>query len=232
MADAWQARAVCFSGNSNLTCVTMGVLLCAGMLSDISSLTSVVLRFAHIAFGILWLGNLYFFVLVNAPFQKELDDATKAKVNPALLLRGLFWAKRASLYTMLFGWALFGHKYGSQGLMREGDAISNRALWILAGGILGTVMWFNVWFIMYPRYRQVLLGLANGKMPADAGALVASAAQASSFNFYASGPLVFAMIVPNNFPGLSPFAMVLAVVMGIGFWFGMNKRANKFKPLG
>lgn len=201
------------------------------MFSDISSLTSVVLRFAHIAFGILWLGNLYFFVLVNAPFQKELDDATKAKVNPQLLLRGLFWAKRASLYTMLFGWALFGHKYGSQGLLREGTAISNRALWILAGGVLGTVMWFNVWFIMYPRYRQVLLGLAKGQMPADAQVLIASAAQASSFNFYASGPLVFAMIVPNNFPGLSPYAMVLAAVVGIGFWFGMNKRATKFKPL-
>jgi len=201
------------------------------MLSDISSLTSVVLRFAHIAFGILWLGNLYFFVLVNAPFQKEIDDATKAKVNPQLLLRGLFWAKRASLYTMLFGWALFGHKYGSQGLLREGAAISNRAIWVLAGGILGTVMWFNVWFIMYPRYRQVLLGLAKGELPADAKVLVASAAQASSFNFYASGPLVFAMIVPNNFPGLSPYAMVMAAVVGIGFWFGMNKRANKFKPL-
>lgn len=201
------------------------------MLSDISSLTSIVLRFAHVAFGILWLGNLYFFVLVNAPFQKEIDDATKAKVNPQLLLRGLFWAKRSSLYTMLFGWALFGHKYGSQGLLREGSAISNRALWILAGGILGTVMWFNVWFVMYPRYRQVLLGLAKGQLPADAPALIASAAQASNFNFYASGPLVFAMIVPNNFPGLSPYAMVLATVVGIGFWFGMNKRANKFKPL-
>ncbi|MDX2021218.1 MAG: urate hydroxylase PuuD [Deltaproteobacteria bacterium] len=198
---------------------------------DISSLTSVVLRFAHISFGILWLGTLYFFALVNAPFQKELDDVTKAKVNPALLLRGLYWAKRASLYTMIFGWALFGHKYGSQGLLREGAGLSNRAVWILAGGILATVMWFNVWFLLYPRYRAVLMGLAKGQPPADAVALLASASQVSSFNFYASGPLLFAMIVPNNFPGLSPVAMVAAVVIGCGFWFGLGKRAFKFKPL-
>lgn len=201
------------------------------MLSDISSLTSVLLRFAHIAFGILWLGNLYFFVLVNAPFQKELDDATKAKVNPGLLLRGLFWAKRASLFTMIFGWALFGHKYGSQGLLREGAGLSNRAIWICAGGILGTVMWFNVWFVMYPRYRQVLLGMAKGQVPPDAGALMATAAQASNFNLYASGPVLFAMIVPNNFPGLPAWAMVITTIIGAGFWFGMVKRAHKFKPL-
>lgn len=201
------------------------------MFGDISSLTSLVLRFAHISFGILWLGNLYFFVLVNTPFQKELDDATKTKVNPALLLRGLYWAKRASLYTMIFGWALFGHKYGSQGLLREGTGLSNRAIWILAGGILGTVLWFNVWFLMYPRYKAVLAGLAKGQPPTDAATLLASASQVSKFNFYASGPLLFAMIVPNNFPGLSPVAMVFATVIGCGFWFGLGRRALKYKPL-
>ena len=202
------------------------------MFGDIASLTSVILRFAHIAFGILWLGNLYFFAMVNAPFQKELDDVTKAKVNPSLLLRGIHWAKRASLFTMIFGWALFGHKYGSQGLLREGSGLSNRAVWICAGGILGTVMWFNVWFLMYPRYRQVLLGLAKGQPLVNAATLMATATKASNFNLYASGPLLFAMVVPNNIPGLSPFAMIPAAVIGIGFWFGMVKSAHKFKPLG
>ena len=40
-----------------------------------------------IVFGIIWMGHLYFFNLVNVPFQGGLDKELKPKVNPALLLR-------------------------------------------------------------------------------------------------------------------------------------------------
>jgi len=33
--------------------------------------------------GVAWLGLLYFFNLVNVPFMKELDPATKSKILPA-----------------------------------------------------------------------------------------------------------------------------------------------------
>ena len=40
------------------------------------------LRWIHFLAGITWIGMLYFFNLVNVQFQKELDAATKGKVNP------------------------------------------------------------------------------------------------------------------------------------------------------
>src|SRR5688500_10542426 len=39
-------------------------------------------RWFHFVAGIAWIGLLYFFNLVNVPFQKGLDADTKKKVNP------------------------------------------------------------------------------------------------------------------------------------------------------
>lgn len=202
------------------------------MFDDPSSLASLLLRFAHIAFGVIWLGVLVFFSLVNAPLQTELDDATKAKVNPGLLLRALFWARRTSLYTVLAGWFLFGHKYMGQHLLVENGSITNRGLWILTGGFIGTLMWFNLAFIIYPRQRTLLLALAKGEPLPGAETLAATAAASSKLNLYLSGPLLFCMVVPNNYPGWPFFSLPVAIVVGVGFWFGLVKKAGKVKPLG
>ena len=59
---------------------------------DSVALTRIILRWAHFVAGITWIGLLYFFNLVNVPFQKGLDPDTKKKVNPDLLGRGR-WTK-------------------------------------------------------------------------------------------------------------------------------------------
>src|SRR3954470_22257815 len=69
------------------------------------------LRWSHILFGIIWLGHLYFFNLVNVPFQGGLDKELKPKVNPALLLRAFWWFRWGAMYTLLFGLALFLYDY-------------------------------------------------------------------------------------------------------------------------
>ena len=63
------------------------------------------LRWAHIIFGIIWLGHLYFFNLVNVPFQGGLDKELKPKVNPALLLRAFWWFRWSAMYTFILGLA-------------------------------------------------------------------------------------------------------------------------------
>src|SRR5947199_10213803 len=100
------------------------------MFDDPSSLVSVLLRWAHILFGIIWLGHLFFFNLVNVPFQGGLDKELKPKVNPALLLRAFYWFRWGAMYTFLFGLALFYFKYMHQGLLHDDKgAFSNRAAW-------------------------------------------------------------------------------------------------------
>jgi len=200
------------------------------MFDDPSSLMNVLLRWAHIAFGIIWIGHLYFFNLVNVPFQADLDKDLKPKVNPKLLLRALYWFRWGAMYTFLFGWVLFGYKYFHQRLFFDGDGgVSNRALWILFGGLLGSVMWFNVWFVIWPRQKLILGGMIAGTPHPDAAKLAAVAGKASRFNMYASGPMLYGMIVPSNYSGWSAAGIVLVTILGLGFWFGMIKRSFKVK---
>jgi uncharacterized membrane protein len=199
------------------------------MLEDPQSIVSVLLRWAHIIFGIIWLSQLFFFHLINTPLQQDLSDDLKTVINPKLLLRIHYWARKGALYTVIFGWLLFGYKYGHQKLLLVDGALSNRAIWILFGDLLGTVMWFNVWFVIWPRQRALLAGLISGKAPADAAKMTTISARASRFNLFASGPLLFAMVVPNNYPGWTPLALILVCILGVGFWFGPLKRSFKVK---
>jgi uncharacterized membrane protein len=200
------------------------------MLEDGSSLLSVLLRFGHIIFGIIWIGHLYFLNLVNVPLQADLDKELKPKLNPKLLLRVFWWFRWGAMYTFIFGWLLFGYKYGHQKLLMVNGELSNRGMWILFGGLLATIMWANVWFVIWPRQKQILGGMVKGTPHPDAAAMAATALKASRFNLYASGPMLFGMIVPNNDPGRSPLAILLAVIVGVGFWFGLVKRSFKIKP--
>jgi uncharacterized membrane protein len=63
----------------------------------------ILMRFLHILGGITWIGLLYFFNLVNVPFQKGLDADTKKKVNPVLLGKTLFYFRWGAVVTVLFG---------------------------------------------------------------------------------------------------------------------------------
>ena len=111
------------------------------MFDDIPSLVSVLLRCGHIMFGIIWLGHLYFFNLVNVPFQGDLDKELKPKVNPKLLLRAFWWFRWGAMYTFLFGLALFFYKYMYQGLFFDPDDRATSAsapCWIMFGMLLGT----------------------------------------------------------------------------------------------
>ena len=201
------------------------------LFGDPNSLIVVLLRWAHIIFGIMWIGHLYFFNLVNVPLQKDLEADVKPKVNPKLLLRALYWFRWGAMWTFVFGILMFGFKYFHQGLFFEqGGSISVRAIWILFGAILGTIMWFNVWFVIWPRQKAILGGVIAGKPHPDAAKMAATAMKASRFNTYASGPMLYMMIVPNNYSGWSPVAIVIVSIIGVGFWFGMIKRSFKIKP--
>src|SRR5438445_13734388 len=70
---------------------------------DRVALARIGLRWIHFVAGITWIGLLYFFNLVNVPFQKGLDADTKKKVNPDLLGRALWYFRWSALVTVLAG---------------------------------------------------------------------------------------------------------------------------------
>jgi uncharacterized membrane protein len=160
-------------------------------------------RWLHVIAGITWIGMLYFFNFVNAVMQGKLDDATKKAVNPQLMPRALWWFRWGAMATFLSGLVLFtviycytaGVGFGPNALMLGETGLADRARWIMWGMLFGTIMWFNVWFIIWPAQK----GLLSGKITGDAAAPVrARAGKFSKINTYLSGPMLVGMLGANH----------------------------------
>ncbi len=109
--------------------------------TDLHTNLLMLFRWLHFIGGFTWLGLLYFFNLVNVPFMKELDPATKGKVMPKLMSRALWWFRWASVLTVLMGLAFWGSTVSIDA--RNGGASSGTAMASFF------VIWTVVWALMY-----------------------------------------------------------------------------------
>jgi len=186
------------------------------------------LRWIHIMAGITWIGLLYFFNFVNVPFQGVLEKELKPRVNPPLLLRALWWFRWAAMVTMVVGWTLLIYKYGQGNLWTDADGkFSQRAMWILFGGTLGTIMWFNVWFVIWPAQRQIIRFVKEGQSPPEMPGLAKRALLFSRINTYLSGPMLFGMIAPNNYGAINLGTMIAVIAVGLAVpWCLIKASAN------
>ncbi len=190
------------------------------------------LRWLHVIFGIIWIGHLYFFNFVNVPFQGTLDDAGKKLVNPKLMPRALWWFRWGAMITFISGWVTFTLVYmytpdagfGPSALFSTPEGISARALWILFGMLLGSIMWFNVWFIIWPAQKSML----QGKVPAEnLPAVRKRALLTSRLNTYLSGPLLFAMLAPQSYGAINPVTVLVTTVVGLAAIWHFIKFSSK-----
>ncbi len=109
--------------------------------SDAQTNFLMLLRWIHFLAGITWVGLLYFFNLVNVPFMKELDAATKGKIMPGLMLRALWWFRWAAVVTVLAGMAYWGSIVASDA-RNAGEAPTTALVSFL-------LIWTATWGIMY-----------------------------------------------------------------------------------
>lgn len=110
------------------------------------------LRWGHFLAGITWIGLLYFFNLVNVNFMKELDAATKGKVIPNLMPKGLWWFRWGAVYTVLFGFLYYLMLLGT-------EHITARVIvWLIA--------WTVAWLIVAALLRTSVAGgpLKDGRV--------------------------------------------------------------------
>ncbi len=197
-------------------------------LDDLYSNLNFFLRWFHIMAGITWIGMLYFFNFVNANFQPTLPKEMKPTVNPQLLHRALFFFRWGAMFTFLFGWTLLFVKYSGGNLWYDAEGkFAARAMWILFGGTLGSIMWFNVWFIIWPAQKQILGWVKNSQSPPEMAGLVKRATMASKINTYLSAPMLFGMIAPNNYGSMSGMTLVICIAVGGAVIWGLYKLAPK-----
>lgn len=189
-------------------------------LTDLFSNLHLLARWIHVLAGITWIGLLYFFNFVNIPLQGSLNDSAKSSVNPELMPRALFWFRWGAMYTFVFGWILFtinymytpGAGFGPTELfMTSEGALTGRAAWILMGMTFGSLMWFNVWFIIWPAQKKLLGGTAGDQ----AAALKASATKASRANTFMSGPMLFGMLAPAHYGAANFITIFVAIAIGM-----------------
>lgn len=135
-----------------------------------SAYEQIALRWMHFAAGITWVGLLYFFNLVNAPFQKELDAGTRARIVPLLMPRAMWWFRWSAVVTVLAGLRYFT-------ILAKTDA-DNAGDPGLVGRWLVTwfVVWTLTWFIVYLLTKYASGPLGDGRVLAVPIGLVIAAA--------------------------------------------------------
>jgi uncharacterized membrane protein len=92
-------------------------------------------RWLHLAAGVIWIGQLYFFNLVNAAFVARLDAETKLKVVPELLPRALFWFRWGAVWTWVSGLLLLALVYWDKPNFST-DGVNAPARFLAAFGIV------------------------------------------------------------------------------------------------
>ena len=143
-----------------------------------------ILRWIHLLAGVAWIGLLWYFNFVQGEYFKEAEASSKSDAIRKLVPRALWWFRWGAMFTFLSGVALIG--------------IKQLTGWgILLGGTLGTLMFLNVWLIIWPNQKIVIASaekVAGGGEadPAAAGAL-AKAGLASRTNTLFSIPMLFFM---------------------------------------
>ncbi len=190
-----------------------------------------ILRWIHFIAGITWIGLLYFFNFVNGPFAKTLDADTKKKVVPQLMPRALFWFRWGAMITFLAGWTyVFGklHLSGAGFTGTGGLFTSTWGQWISLGGLLGSIMWFNVWFIIWPSQKKLITWVKKGESPAEMAAITKKAFLASRLNTYLSAPMLFCMGAASHFPSFNLVTVLIVFAAGFAIiWHLIEKVAGK-----
>ncbi len=172
-------------------------------------------KWMHLLFGITWIGLLYYFNFVQTEYFKEaspegLGDA-KAKLAP----RALGWFRWAAVFTFVTGLILLGGM-GHTGLYNA---------WIVLGAIMGTLMFLNVWLIIWPN-QKVVLGLAEG----DATAAAPKAALASRTNTLLSAPMAFCMLASPHL-GYAELSLGMWISIALIALVELNALVGKLGPM-
>jgi len=150
--------------------------------------TAIFLRYIHVLAGVMWIGILWYFNFVQIPTMPKIPDDLKPAIGKHIAPEALFWFRWGAMFTIVAGLALsyvLGYMHQAMTL-QEGFRMIGIGMWF------GIIMWFNVWFIIWPNQKKAL-----GLVEADAAAKAAAGRTAMLFsrtNTMLSIPMLYCMI--------------------------------------
>ena len=163
-----------------------------GEYQGFSALWSWLLRWCHVVAGIMWIGLLYYFNFVQIPNMGNIPDEQKPAIGKVIAPAALWWFRWAAMATIVFG-IILAH---DQGYLLEAILLSEGYWAIGIGMYLGTIMFLNVWLVIWPNQQRAL-----GLVEADAETKASSAKMAMLFsrtNTVLSIPMLVSMTVHQN----------------------------------
>ena len=150
-------------------------------------------RWLHVISGVMWIGLLWYFNFVQIPNMPKIPDEQKPAIGKVIAPAALFWFRWGAMATIITGLLVaMGENYLSEALMMQAPATT-----IGIGMWLGAIMWFNVWFVIWPNQKKAL-----GMVEVDADAKAKAARTAMLFsrtNTLLSIPMLFCMVAQQNF---------------------------------
>ena len=161
---------------------------------EFENLISYLFRWIHFFAGVAWIGLLYYFNFVQTEYFKETDAAAKSSAISKLVPRALWWFRWGAMLTFLSGLALAGIL---------GSAIN---YYLVVGMLLGTLMFLNVWLIIWPNQQTVIASnnqvIGGGEALPEAAGSLGKAGLASRTNTLFSIPMLFFMGASAHLSGV------------------------------
>src|SRR3989441_6760702 len=167
------------------------------------------LRWIHFLSGITWIGLLYYFNFVQGPFFAEADASTKSVATQKLVPRALWWFRWAAALTFLTGLMILGFQQQMKGSYFK----TLPGMSIFAGALMATVMFLNVWLIIWPNQKIAIASAQRVMGGGEADPAAAGAARrgliASRTNTLFSIPVMFFMVGTSHFAAVSDHLKIL-----------------------
>ncbi|HEX4904577.1 MAG TPA: urate hydroxylase PuuD [Acidimicrobiales bacterium] len=165
-------------------------------------------RYAHIISGVAWIGLLYYFNFVQTPAFAAFEAGPRNEAFAKLVPRALWWFRWAAASTLAFGLLLFALGMGGDFAPFD-DMKSIQTLSILAGMLLGIIMFLNVWLVIWPNQKIVIANaegvLAGREADPAAAAAARKGACASRTNALFSIPMLFFMVATGHLTAFGGF---------------------------
>lgn len=162
--------------NTMIVSFLLSIIIIAGYQTHYGSTDAIfwqaVFRWLHVLAGILWIGLLYYFNFVQIRKMPDIPAELKPAISKYIAPEALFWFRWAALVTWVMGVILAWNRgYLMEAFTlgaTEGFQVPQHTF-IGMGMWLATIMFFNVWALIWPA-QKIALGIVEGTPEAKAAA--------------------------------------------------------------
>ena len=150
------------------------------------------MRWLHVMAGVMWIGLLWYFNFVQTPSMPKIPDEHKPAISKVIAPAALFWFRWAAMATIILGIILAS----MNGYLGQALSLQKPFTPIGLGMWMGIIMWFNVWFIIWPNQKKALGIVQVGAE--EKAAAAKKAGLASRINTMLSIPMLYFMVAQQH----------------------------------